>query len=92
MKHERLIKLTIRELFKTLGTNSSVGLSSFRAKQLLQQYGSNSFIIHDKYLWLKDLLPRFQNPLVLILLATSIISLFINDVKSLHLVSSGTFN
>ena len=87
MKHENFVTLTTKELLQTVDTDSSVGLSSSEAKQRLFKYGNNSLVIHDKYLWLKNLLYRFQNPLVIVLLAVSIISLFVDDVQSFFVIS-----
>jgi Mg2+-importing ATPase len=86
MKHEAFLKLKTQELFKELGTDGSIGLSSSEAIKLLAKYGNNLLNTHDKYEWLKNLLRRFQNPLVLILLSTGVISLFIDDVESFFII------
>lgn len=59
-----------------------LGLSALAASRLLLEYGENRPQgSHKKHL-VKDFLSRFQNPLVLILLAAALVSVFTGEVAS----------
>ena len=55
------------------------GLSSAEAKQRLREYGPNSLAGESRFAALMSLLRFFGNPLVLILLAASVISIVLGD-------------
>ncbi len=66
------------ELLKNLGT-SEKGLSSSEAEKRLQEHGFNEIAGKDKKSWIKILIEQFINPLVLVLIAASIISFFLGE-------------
>ncbi len=64
--------LTKNELLKTLGS-STTGLSAEMAKERLAQYGPNELVFNKTPAWLR-FLRQFNDPMVIILLVTAVIT------------------
>lgn len=62
------------------------GLDSSEAKIRLKRYGPNTFHPQKKYAALLQLLSKFNNPLIIILLAASTISAFTGDVTNFIII------
>jgi P-type Mg2+ transporter len=68
----------LQDLFQTLEASPS-GLTSDEAARRLRLYGSNSFVQESRFAALFSFLRLFANPLVVILLIASAISLVLGD-------------
>jgi Mg2+-importing ATPase len=64
------------------------GLSSAEAHRLARRYGPNEFRARAEHGVLYDLARRFRSPLVLILLAASLVSAFTGDVASFVIIAA----
>lgn len=68
------------ELFQKLDADAA-GLTSQQAQARLKQYGPNRLPQHPPPTWWEILLRQFQSPLIYILLAAAVVSLFVGDFK-----------
>ncbi|MBM9591018.1 magnesium-translocating P-type ATPase [Leptospira sp. 201903075] len=74
------------DTFESLKTGST-GLKSEEVIRRLQQFGANRFIDHKtKAIW-RQLLGRFRNPLILLLLFASGISAFLGEISNFIIIS-----
>ncbi len=69
----------INHVLKSMGTNSSTGLTSEEASQRLDQYGPNTIEAQKKTSELLLLLSHFKSPLVMILLIAGLISMSLGE-------------
>ncbi|MBI3430087.1 MAG: magnesium-translocating P-type ATPase [Actinobacteria bacterium] len=60
--------------------DSSVGLTSIEAKALLAQYGPNSIDTATQNSKIRLLLRQFKSPIILILFAATIVSIFVGEI------------
>lgn len=67
------------KLISSLGS-SNKGLSEQEAKNRLRKYGQNVIPERDKKEWVEILIAQFTNPLLLILIGASIISIFVGEL------------
>ena len=77
----------LAELTRQLGADLN-GLTSAEAAVRLQRYGANRLESQRRFSFLRKVLSRFRNPLVLILLAAATVSAFTGDVASLAIIST----
>lgn len=63
------------------------GLTDAEAQRRLERFGPNRFQVHRERALILQLLARFNNPLVIILLAASAISAFTGDQRSFVIIS-----
>jgi P-type Mg2+ transporter len=75
---DRFWDISRRDLLALLGATPA-GLTSAEAKQRLRLYGPNSLVAESRFAALIGFLRFFANPLVLILLAASAISIALGD-------------
>lgn len=74
------------DTFESLRTGST-GLKSEEVIKRLQQFGANRFIDHKtKAIW-RQILSRFRNPLILLLLFASGISAFLGEISNFIIIS-----
>ncbi|PIN84009.1 hypothetical protein COV61_01440, partial [Candidatus Micrarchaeota archaeon CG11_big_fil_rev_8_21_14_0_20_47_5] len=78
MSNLSLWSKTQKELFAQF-TCSQAGISSREAKERLEKEGYNSVPEKDRRAWLDILLSQFASPLVQILMAASLLSIFLGD-------------
>ncbi|ESO82696.1 hypothetical protein LOTGIDRAFT_211332 [Lottia gigantea] len=78
-KSERACLLDYEEIADILKTSLDHGLTETEAKQRLKLYGVNDFeISQDEPLW-KKYLGQFKDPLILLLLASAVVSVFMKQ-------------
>lgn len=66
----------------------SDSLSSLEAAGLLRQHGPNAIAVSHRQVLVLEFLARFRNPLVLLLLAVSVIALVTGDAVSFYVISA----
>lgn len=66
-----------------MNINKDIGLKTSEAKALLVKFGPNSVVLAKKSSPVIQFLKTFYNPLILLLLACSVVSAFLGDTKSL---------
>ncbi len=69
------------EILKELSTDATLGLSSEKAKELLNKYGSNKLKEKKKKTTLQRFLDQFKDVMILILIAAAIVSFVIACVE-----------
>ncbi|MBP6926845.1 MAG: magnesium-translocating P-type ATPase [Caldisericia bacterium] len=74
------------DLLDLLDSNIEIGLHSYEARDRLKEYGPNEAVVERKQNWIKKLFKAFYNPLVILLLGLSVVSLFIKDMKSAYMM------
>lgn len=75
---ERYWSLRADEVLASLDVDAG-GLDSIEAARRLRRFGSNALAKSARVRWLRLLLSRFANPLVVILLAAAMVSLAVHD-------------
>ena len=80
--------LPLKQILQKAGVSGETGLSGSEAATRLRTYGSNlATVINRAPLWLQFLL-RFRNPLVILLLAASVLSAATGDTTSFIIIIS----
>lgn len=90
LDNQPLISKTISELFKELGSSKN-GLSEQKAEEQLQVSGNNELIKKKRISPLIKFLTYFNDPLVILLIIASIVSLITGDLKSAIIIFSLVF-
>ncbi|MGE8722015.1 magnesium-translocating P-type ATPase [Leptospira terpstrae] len=76
----------LKETLESLEVKTS-GLDSEEVEKRRKQFGANQFVDHkEKPIW-KQLLVRFRNPLILLLLFASVISAFMGEISNFIIIS-----
>lgn len=77
---------SLKETLESLDVKTS-GLDSEEVEKRRKQFGANQFVDHkEKPIW-KQLLVRFRNPLILLLLFASVISAFMGEISNFIIIS-----
>lgn len=77
---------SLKETLESLNVKTS-GLDSEEVEKRRKQFGANQFVDHkEKPIW-KQLLVRFRNPLILLLLFASVISAFMGEISNFIIIS-----
>lgn len=70
---------SFEEVIKDFESNAEVGLSSSEAQARLEQYGPNIIETGSRKPWWKVLFEQFESPVIWVLFAASILSVFFGD-------------
>jgi Ca2+-transporting ATPase len=73
--------ITIQECYDLLDTHPNTGLSLDQVRIRQQRYGKNELDQDERESLVKKFLEQFQDPLILLLLASALISLIIGQVS-----------
>lgn len=77
---------SLKETLESLDVKT-LGLDSEEVEKRRKQFGANQFVDHkEKPIW-KQLLVRFRNPLILLLLFASVISAFMGEISNFIIIS-----
>ena len=69
----------IEKIVQQFEVNQDKGITSFEALERLRRYGANAIIIQGKKRWWRELLSHFNSPLIILLVAASIISFAVSE-------------
>ncbi|HCO70082.1 MAG TPA: hypothetical protein DIT26_05810, partial [Mesotoga infera] len=72
---------TIEEVIKELGSSSNEGLSGAKAKERIERYGLNELTEKNRRSAWKILLSQLKSVMIIILIAASVITAFIGEVR-----------
>ncbi len=82
--------IPLEEILKQLNTDGN-GLSSASAKQRLQENGRNTLKKEHSHSILRLLLAQFSSPIILILIAAALVSIFLHDVTDTVIILTIVF-
>ncbi|MFU8829065.1 MAG: cation-transporting P-type ATPase, partial [Phycisphaerales bacterium] len=71
--------LSIEQVTTELGTEARSGLSASEARQRLERDGPNTITVKDSSPWWVRFLLQFHAPLIYILLAATVVTLFLGE-------------
>lgn len=84
-KLDRYWSVPFRELLQSLNTSEN-GLSQTQVADRITRYGTNEFKAHNKVNFFTSIIHKLSNPLVLILLFSSIVSAFLGEIPEFLIV------
>ena len=69
----------IEKILQQFEANQDKGITSFEALERLKRFGANAINIQGKKRWWRELLSHFNSPLIILLVAASIISFAVSE-------------